>query len=557
MGLRRKSAIVAACSALALAGSASASPVRGRAQVFTGYGFDTCGAPSAAALAAWTASPYRALGIYVGGVNRACPDGNLSASWVSDAVAGGWALAPLYVGRQAPCVAQKGLVLVDGTDAAAQGTDAADDAADRAAAFGLPTGSPIYFDMEGYATNDFVCTNVVQTFLSAWTAELHARGFLSGVYGSAASTMRDLVGLAASPAAVIPDGVWIAHWDGRPSVFGDPYVPDSLWPDHQRLHQFTGGHLETYGGVRLNIDSNYVDGPVVGAAAPVTPPPAPTPSTAPAGAVGSGDGEAVASWAAAALPASASVTLTPAPIGQPIAGLGTGYAAQLAVTDTSTSQVVSSFAAPVTIAFKVVAPGAVPVTSGDSVTWKRIPRLPRAALPPGVTAGYTLEPDGTTDVLTLAPGLFGLLRDITAPAAPAGLKGRFSHGSLVLTWRPATDNSGYVTSYRITLDGRDLLAVPGAKRRATLRTFHPDRRSVFRVIAVDAAGNVGPRSAPVQVVPRARPKSVPHKLPGWAWALFDWQQHGRKGARPAAPRPLPAWYWTWAGWRLQPFRVVG
>ena len=48
----------------------------------------------------------------------------------------------------------------------------------------------------------------------------------------------------------------------------DPYVPSSAWARHQRLHQFRGGHDETYGGVTINIDTDYVDGATVGAAAP-------------------------------------------------------------------------------------------------------------------------------------------------------------------------------------------------------------------------------------------------------------------------------------------------
>jgi hypothetical protein len=29
---------------------------------------------------------------------------------------------------------------------------------------------------------------------------------------------------------------------------------------HQRVHQFKGGHDETWGGVTINVDSNAVDG---------------------------------------------------------------------------------------------------------------------------------------------------------------------------------------------------------------------------------------------------------------------------------------------------------
>ena len=51
-------------------------------------GFDTCTAPSLAALAAWQASPFDTVNIYFGGANRGCAQPNLTAGWVSDASAG-------------------------------------------------------------------------------------------------------------------------------------------------------------------------------------------------------------------------------------------------------------------------------------------------------------------------------------------------------------------------------------------------------------------------------------------------------------------------------------
>ena len=208
-----------------------------------------------------------------------------------------------------------------------------------------------------------------------------------------------------------------------------------------------------------------------------------------------------------------------------------------------------------TVRLKLVAPGAVPVASPDGVAWRILPRLAAAALPAGLGAGFTVEPDGTTDILTRAPGAFGLLRDTIPPAPPRAPAGRFSQGALILTWSRAADNSGTVAGYRITLDGSELLSVPGTARRASVRTFHPDGPSVYRIVALDAAGNASAASAPVTVVPAPRPDGIPERLPAWAWQVLAWQQHGRSGPRPAAPETLPAWYWRWAGWRLHPFRV--
>ena len=234
----------------------------GKATVFTGYAFDACNAPSNDALTAWLQSPYRALGIYIGGVNRACSNIRLSADWAATAVATGWSLLPLYVGLQAPCVGGHGLAKISSTIASSQGTAAADDAAGDAQQLGLGAGSPIYFDLEGYDKNNPPCTAVVQAFVSAWVDELHALGYLAGVYGSAASTIRDLQALAATTSS--PDDVWIGDWNNQESVFGSPYVSDTLWTNHQRIHQFRGGHHETWGNVTIDIDTNYVDAAVVG-----------------------------------------------------------------------------------------------------------------------------------------------------------------------------------------------------------------------------------------------------------------------------------------------------
>jgi hypothetical protein len=88
-----------------------------------------------------------------------------------------------------------------------------------------------------------------------------------------------------------------------------------------------------------------------------------------------------------------------------------------------------------------------------------------------------------------------------------------------------------------------------------VHAFHPDGETVYRVVAVDAAGNVGKPSRPFVVVPNSRPAALPKPLPHWAWDIFGWQ-HSHAGARPAtAPKPLPAWYWLWAAWRAQPFRL--
>jgi hypothetical protein len=539
----------------ALSASAEATPGSAAPAVFSGYGFDTCAAPPLSTLETWLASPYRAVGIYIGGINRGCPDGNLSSSWIDSALAGGWYLIPLYVGLQAPCVQQTRVTRISAGSAAAQGAAAADDAATRAAAFGLGQGTPVYFDMEGYRTDDPGCTQTVQAFLAAWVDELHARGLVAGVYGSAASTIRDL---SASAAAGLPspDDVWIAHWDGNPALFGDPYVPDSLWTNHQRLRQFRGGHHETYAGVTLNIDTDSLDAAVIGPAAPPPPPPPPPPAQTPAGTVATGDGHASVSWPAGAFAAPTVVTLAASALPAAVDGFAAGsYVLTHGATQSPTGTPLTRFATPLVVTVDPpTAQGTVPSFSADGSSWSPLPALTGSTLPATARAGYADEPDGMVQVLTRAPGELGLLRDVAPPSAPT-VTASFVRGSLALRWQPARDNSGRIGTYQVTFDGRPLQSVPAKTTRASLRVFNPGRVSVYRVVAVDASGNQGPPSRPVVVLPTPRPAGVPAHPPGWAWELLHWQQHGRAGPRPSAPGPPPAWYWSWAGWRLRPFHL--
>lgn len=233
--------------------------------LFTGLGFDACTAPSSRSMDAWAESPYRAVGVYIGGLNRGCSQPNLTASWVSAQTDAGWHLIPTYVGLQAPTSACGSCAKISASQATAQGTAAASDAVAQAAALGIGPGSPIYNDMEAY-TQTSSATAATLAFLEAWTEKLHSLGYVSGVYSSSASGIEDLAGQLGS-GYNLPDQLWFANWNGQASST-DPYVPASGWSQHQRIHQYRGGHDERYGGVTINIDNNYVDGGTVGIAAP-------------------------------------------------------------------------------------------------------------------------------------------------------------------------------------------------------------------------------------------------------------------------------------------------
>jgi hypothetical protein len=243
-------------------------------ETYAGLGFDVCTTPPTTAMSAWgTSSPYAAIGIYIGGVNAACLGGNLNASWVSAESVAGWHMIPIYVGLQAPgnsCGCQSlSTTLTNGryTTAAAQGTAAAQDAVTQAQALGIGTANPIYYDMENYKRSTATSAAVL-AFLQAWTEQLHTSGYLSGVYSSGSSGITDLVDNYGTT-YVEPDELWTASWDSSapsspPTSTANAYVPAADWPDNHQLLQYYSdaqGKSETYGGVTIGIDRDYIDAP--------------------------------------------------------------------------------------------------------------------------------------------------------------------------------------------------------------------------------------------------------------------------------------------------------
>lgn len=263
----------AVASAAGFRTDARSSAVPHTGTVFTGDGFDACSTPSTTQMTAWSASPYRALGVYIGGANMACSQTNLTSAWVGQEWAAGWHLIPTYVGLQAPSNSC-GCAAITPSQATTEGTDAAIDAVTHAQAVGIGTGNPIYFDLESY-TRGGSRTSSVLAFLSAWTTQLHADGYGSGVYSSADSGIADLASQYGTGYAE-PDDIWIARWNDEQST-SDPNVPSTDWAANQRLHQYHGGHNETYDGVTINIDNDYLAGATAfGAGTPLAPPPAPS-----------------------------------------------------------------------------------------------------------------------------------------------------------------------------------------------------------------------------------------------------------------------------------------
>jgi hypothetical protein len=224
-------------------------------------GFDTCSAPSLPTMRKWRRH-FSAMAVYIGGPEAACGWGNLSRSWVRAVTAMGWALIPTYVGRQAPC--NHFGMRVRPRHSFAEGRAAARQAARLAAELGMGRHAPIYDDMEAYDHLRARCRRPVLSFLNGWTRQLHAWGHQAGVYssaGSAATDLRQSRWVYGRP-LVKPDSIWFGLWDGRCNLAGAPYVPASWWPSGHRIKQWRGAHWRRIGGVRLNIDSDLVAGPV-------------------------------------------------------------------------------------------------------------------------------------------------------------------------------------------------------------------------------------------------------------------------------------------------------
>ena len=241
---------------------------------FTGYGFDQCLAPSQRAMNTWLVhSPFLAVGIYISGASRACRDQpNLTPEWVSTQLAKGWRLLPITLGPQASCNPRFPRYDNDRTispkqsdnggypTARTQGTREADKAVAAAKALGLVRRSTLWYDIEAFDTSKRHCRESALVFLSAWTARLHEVGWVSGVYSSASSgiKMLDDARVNRPDRFTMPDRVWLARWDGKADT-SSSYVRDDGWLPGGRVKQYQGGHNETWGGVTINIDRNFLD----------------------------------------------------------------------------------------------------------------------------------------------------------------------------------------------------------------------------------------------------------------------------------------------------------
>jgi hypothetical protein len=234
--------------------------------VSTKLGFDQCSAGTVSQMSTWwKASPYRDANIYIGGSNRGCSQPTLNSSWVTSIFHQGWHIIPTWVGPQAPCAGFARSISTNTTTAFNEGVSEATSAISAADALGL-SGSIIYFDMEHYDNTNSGCQAAVDSFISGWSHKLRSSGFRAGVYGSPFD-------MAAGWATVanVPDDVWIADWNGSTSTINISPLSNTLWVHCQRLHQYRGGHNETWGGITFNIDNDSENGQVAAPAGTVSP----------------------------------------------------------------------------------------------------------------------------------------------------------------------------------------------------------------------------------------------------------------------------------------------
>ncbi|HVK26979.1 MAG TPA: glycoside hydrolase domain-containing protein [Nocardioides sp.] len=243
---------------------------------FRGYGFDQCLAPTQAKMDAWMEhSPFMAAGIYISGNSRACRDQpNLTATWVRNQLARGWRLLPITLGPQASCSDRypkygariDPVISADSTDgyarAKAQGKLEAERAVAVAKNLGIVPRSTLFYDLEAFDIGNGPCKASAIRFVHAWSLRLHQLGYRSGFYSSAGSgiKMLDWVYRNYPETFVLPDQLWIARWDGNANTtVSTDYLSSKAWLPGGRLKQYQGGHNETWGGVTINIDRNFLD----------------------------------------------------------------------------------------------------------------------------------------------------------------------------------------------------------------------------------------------------------------------------------------------------------
>jgi photosystem II stability/assembly factor-like uncharacterized protein len=240
-------------------------------------GFDmACVASEPNMLIWWQYSPYYDTGVYVGGSNLTCKANTyLNSTWVNLISGMGWGIMPLWVGLQSPCIANsKKFWTIPENDPAhtpyQEGQNDAAAAASMASSLGMYP-STIYFDMEYYnpSSTDKECSPSVISFLQGWATQLHADGYGAGLYGSLGDWWTSKGASDFIQLSNLMDDVWISQVPGSDSVLNIGKLPNTYWPNNQRIHQYaieptgeTWGGVEFGGAPNTGIDRDVEDAPV-------------------------------------------------------------------------------------------------------------------------------------------------------------------------------------------------------------------------------------------------------------------------------------------------------
>ncbi|HEY3527680.1 MAG TPA: glycoside hydrolase domain-containing protein [Nocardioides sp.] len=260
--------VIAALGGLALVAALCSPPVTaataatsdGRAHHYDARGLDSCNAPTHSQMAAfWHQTRWWWWGVYIGGVNRACPNTNLAPHWISRELRRGWGLQPIWVGLQAPCANQSGLARMswNQTRAYKQGRRTARHAYHRVQDLKMNGHTPVVYDMEAFDTSSGRCRRAVKAFVRGWTYQLRDKTPASpGYYGSScASALTSMWYISPRPSYV-----WGANYGTGRKVKRMSCVRSDIWPT--RLKQYTGGTNVTENGVTLNVDRDCAAGPM-------------------------------------------------------------------------------------------------------------------------------------------------------------------------------------------------------------------------------------------------------------------------------------------------------
>ena len=237
-------------------------------RTFKGHAFDVCEIPELAEMQTWiTASPFRVVNLYIGGISRYCRNTALNASYIRSMYSQGWLFIPTWVGPQAPCTSFRNRFSYDVNEAYQQGVDNANQAVAKLKSLNLTnadgSGSIVYYDLE-YFTYSTQCSAAARAFVNGWDTRLSQLGTRSGLYATSSNITQNSFWSVANP----PYAVWVAEWYKTPGFRADETVWDlrhlsnAYWTSNQRILQYSGTFTGTWGGVSIGIDPDVAEGPV-------------------------------------------------------------------------------------------------------------------------------------------------------------------------------------------------------------------------------------------------------------------------------------------------------